>query len=151
METLSQSFLIELTENQILIRDTIRDFAKKKIKPKVMEWDEVQHFPIEIFRELGELGFAPCHLRSRVSTVRLCLYEDEQPDFHHPTRFSHPRDPAGRRRAERARLRRCRRIGGWQVHAPLRAAPGDVQGPCRRGYPRPDQVRRGSGLHGLGG
>jgi hypothetical protein len=57
METLSQSFLIELTENQILIRDTIRDFAEKKIKPKVMEWDEVQHFPIEIFRELGELGF----------------------------------------------------------------------------------------------
>lgn len=57
MDTNSQSFLIELTENQILIRDTIRDFAQKKIKPKVMEWDEAQHFPIEIFKELGELGF----------------------------------------------------------------------------------------------
>ena len=31
METVSQSFLIELTENQILIRDTIRDFAQEKI------------------------------------------------------------------------------------------------------------------------
>ncbi|MBK9097836.1 MAG: acyl-CoA dehydrogenase family protein [bacterium] len=57
MESTAQSFLIELTENQILIRDTIRDFAQKKIKPKVMEWDEAQHFPLEIFKELGELGF----------------------------------------------------------------------------------------------
>ena len=57
METVSQSFLIELTENQTLIRDTIRDFAQNKIKPKVMEWDEAQTFPIEIFKELGELGF----------------------------------------------------------------------------------------------
>ena len=57
METISQSFLVELTENQTLIRDTIRDFAQKKIKPKVMEWDEAQYFPMEIFRELGELGF----------------------------------------------------------------------------------------------
>jgi alkylation response protein AidB-like acyl-CoA dehydrogenase len=57
METTSQSFLIELTENQTLIRDTIRDFAQKKIKPKVMEWDEAQIFPMEIFKELGELGF----------------------------------------------------------------------------------------------
>jgi len=57
METSSNSFLIELTENQVLIRDTIRDFAQKKIKPKVMEWDEAQYFPMEIFKELGELGF----------------------------------------------------------------------------------------------
>ena len=57
MDTNNLSFTPELTENQILIRDTIRDFAQKKIKPKVMEWDEAQHFPMEIFRELGELGF----------------------------------------------------------------------------------------------
>ena len=57
MENDNQSFLIELTENQILIRDTIRDFAQKKIKPKVMEWDESQYFPMEIFKELGGLGF----------------------------------------------------------------------------------------------
>ncbi|NUM60976.1 MAG: acyl-CoA dehydrogenase family protein, partial [Ignavibacteriaceae bacterium] len=50
-------FVTDLSENQILIRDTIRDFAQKKIKPKIMEWDEPQIFPMEIFRELGELGF----------------------------------------------------------------------------------------------
>ena len=57
METTTQSFQLELTENQILIRDTIRDFAQKKIKPKVMEWDESQHFPTEVLSELGKLGF----------------------------------------------------------------------------------------------
>jgi len=57
METNSESFQTELNENQVIIRDTIRDFTLKKIKPKVMEWDEAQKFPMEIFRELGELGF----------------------------------------------------------------------------------------------
>ncbi len=57
METNAESFQTELNENQVIIRDTIRDFSQKKIKPKVMEWDEAQEFPMEIFRELGELGF----------------------------------------------------------------------------------------------
>lgn len=33
-----------------------RDFAQQKIKPHVMEWDEKQEFPIDIFKELGKLG-----------------------------------------------------------------------------------------------
>jgi alkylation response protein AidB-like acyl-CoA dehydrogenase len=44
------------TENQILITQTIRDFAEKNIKPYVLEWDETQHFPIETLKKLGELG-----------------------------------------------------------------------------------------------
>lgn len=50
-------FLTELTENQIIIRDTIRDFAEKNIRPVVMEYDEAQKFPMEIMKQLGELGF----------------------------------------------------------------------------------------------
>jgi hypothetical protein len=57
METANHPYIPELTENQTIIRNTIRDFAEKKIRPRVMEWDESQKFPIEIFRELGELGF----------------------------------------------------------------------------------------------
>ena len=57
MDTNNQPFTPELTENQIIIRNTIKDFSQKKIRPKVMEWDEAQHFPMETFRELGELGF----------------------------------------------------------------------------------------------
>jgi alkylation response protein AidB-like acyl-CoA dehydrogenase len=44
------------TEMQSQIADMIRDFAEKNIKPKMMEWDESQEFPIEVFRKLGELG-----------------------------------------------------------------------------------------------
>lgn len=50
-------FLNELTENQIIIRDTIRDFAEKNIRPVIMEYDETQKFPMEIMKQLGELGF----------------------------------------------------------------------------------------------
>jgi alkylation response protein AidB-like acyl-CoA dehydrogenase len=50
-------FLIELTENQIIIRDTIKDFAEKNIRPVIMDYDESQKFPMEIMKQLGALGF----------------------------------------------------------------------------------------------
>ena len=39
------------------IKESARDFAKKHILPNVMEWDEAQHFPVDIFKKMGELGF----------------------------------------------------------------------------------------------
>ena len=44
------------SESQTMIAKMVKDFAIKHIKPKVMEWDEAQTFPIEIFKQLGELG-----------------------------------------------------------------------------------------------
>jgi alkylation response protein AidB-like acyl-CoA dehydrogenase len=44
------------TENQQLIAQTVRDFAEKNIRPSLMDWDESQRFPIEVFKQLGELG-----------------------------------------------------------------------------------------------
>lgn len=46
----------QISENQKLIAQTVRDFADKNIRPKMMEWDESQEFPIEVFKKLGELG-----------------------------------------------------------------------------------------------
>ncbi len=43
----------ELTEQ---VAHTAREFSLQKIKPYIMEWDESQTFPVEIFRQLGELG-----------------------------------------------------------------------------------------------
>lgn len=43
-------------ENQKMIADMIRKFGEEHIKPKLMEWDEAQIFPIEVFKKLGELG-----------------------------------------------------------------------------------------------
>lgn len=48
---------IELTEEQIAVRDAARDFAQNVLKPGVIERDETQTFPTEEIKQLGELGF----------------------------------------------------------------------------------------------
>ncbi len=46
----------ELTEEQQQIKRAVREFAEAEIRPHVMEWDEAQYFPKELFAKLGELG-----------------------------------------------------------------------------------------------
>ena len=46
----------ELTEEQQQIKTSVREFAEAEIEPHVMEWDETQHFPIELKPKLAELG-----------------------------------------------------------------------------------------------
>jgi len=46
----------QMNENQQMIADMIRKFGKEHIQPKLMEWDESQEFPVEVFKKLGELG-----------------------------------------------------------------------------------------------
>src|ERR1700679_2160737 len=44
------------TQEQNQLRKTIREFTEAEIRPHVMEWDESQHFPLEVFRALGKMG-----------------------------------------------------------------------------------------------
>jgi len=44
-------------DNLQLIRESAHAFAEAHIRPHVMEWDEIQHFPIELFHRMGEQGF----------------------------------------------------------------------------------------------
>lgn len=44
------------TENRTMVKNMVRDFAEKNIRKNVMEWDEAQHFPLELFKELGQIG-----------------------------------------------------------------------------------------------
>lgn len=46
----------ELNEEQKQIKYSIREFAESEIRPYVMEWDEAQHFPVELRPKLAELG-----------------------------------------------------------------------------------------------
>lgn len=39
------------------IRQSARDFARTHILPHVMEWDETQHFPVDLFHQMGQFGF----------------------------------------------------------------------------------------------
>ena len=44
------------TDTQVEIAAMVRDFANKHIRPKMMEWDEEQKFPVDLFHKMGELG-----------------------------------------------------------------------------------------------
>ncbi len=46
----------ELTDEQQQVKRTVREFAEAELKPHVMEWDEAQYFPKELWPKLGELG-----------------------------------------------------------------------------------------------
>ena len=47
----------DYNETQLLIAQSIRDFAEQNIRPHIMEWDEAQIFPVPLFKKLGEMGF----------------------------------------------------------------------------------------------
>ncbi len=47
----------QTSETQKMIAQSIRDFAETNIRPHIMEWDEAQTFPIELFKKLGDMGF----------------------------------------------------------------------------------------------
>jgi len=46
----------ELTKEQQMIKEMVRDFAEKEIKPHAQDWDETAEFPHEVFKKMGELG-----------------------------------------------------------------------------------------------
>lgn len=47
---------LELSEEETMIRDMVREFAKGEIAPIAIEIDKEERFPRELFRQMGELG-----------------------------------------------------------------------------------------------
>lgn len=47
----------EIDEQLEMIRQSAKDFAENYIRPHLMEWDEAQIFPVELFHKMGEYGF----------------------------------------------------------------------------------------------
>src|SRR5271165_4260919 len=45
-----------LSDHQLLIRDTVRDFMSTEVRPHVKEWERTDHFPLDAIRDLGALG-----------------------------------------------------------------------------------------------
>ena len=46
----------ELNEEQQQIKSSVREFAEAELLPHVLEWDETQHFPIELLPKMAQLG-----------------------------------------------------------------------------------------------
>ncbi|MGS2737607.1 acyl-CoA dehydrogenase [Sinomicrobium sp. M5D2P17] len=70
------------TEEQLMIRDAARDFARNELLPGVIERDEKQKFPTEQVRKMGELGFlgmmvSPDYGGSGLDTVSYVLAMEE--------------------------------------------------------------------------
>lgn len=51
-----ESVHFDESENQLLIAEMVRNFGAKEIKPYMMDWDESQEFPVELFHKMGKLG-----------------------------------------------------------------------------------------------
>lgn len=47
----------DYSETQKMVASAAKDFSEQYIRPYVMEWDEAQVFPLEVFKKAGELGF----------------------------------------------------------------------------------------------
>lgn len=47
----------EAAETRKLVAESARAFAEQHIRPHFMDWDESQHFPVDVFRALGAQGF----------------------------------------------------------------------------------------------
>jgi hypothetical protein len=71
-----------LSEDQQLLRRSIREFAESEIKPHVREWDEAQHFPSELVPKLAELGVMGIQFPAEfggaaMSAVEYCICIEE--------------------------------------------------------------------------
>ena len=63
------------TETQQQIAEMVRDFANKEIRPKMMEWDESQYFPVEVFHKMGELGLMGVLVPQKYGGSELSYFE----------------------------------------------------------------------------
>jgi len=53
----NNNFLLNFSEEQLAIKQTVKEFAEKVVKPQIMKFDESQEFPFELMKQLGEMGF----------------------------------------------------------------------------------------------
>jgi alkylation response protein AidB-like acyl-CoA dehydrogenase len=71
-----------LSEDQQLLRRSIREFAEAEIKPRIREWDEAQQFPHELLPKLAELGvmgiqFPAAYGGSEMTALDYCICIEE--------------------------------------------------------------------------
>jgi alkylation response protein AidB-like acyl-CoA dehydrogenase len=70
------------TDDQQLLRKSVREFAEGEIAPHVMEWDEAQHFPADLVGRMAALGlmgiqFPEQYGGSAMSAVDYCICIEE--------------------------------------------------------------------------
>lgn len=62
-------------ESQKIIIDAVKTFAAQHIQPHIMEWDESQHFPVDLFHKLGEMGLMGVLIPETLGGAGLSYFE----------------------------------------------------------------------------
>jgi len=60
-----------LTEDQLAIQDTARKFTADRITPFAAEWDEASHYPVDVWKAAGELGFGAIYVSEESGGIGL--------------------------------------------------------------------------------
>jgi len=63
------------SENQNIIAQAVKEFTEQHIRPNIMEWDEKQFFPKELFEKLGEMGLMGVLVPEEYGGAALSYYE----------------------------------------------------------------------------
>lgn len=58
--------IFELTDEDLAVRDTARDFAAKHLAPNAAEWDRTKHFPVDVLRQAAGLGMGGIYVKEDV-------------------------------------------------------------------------------------
>jgi len=73
---------LRVTEDQEILRRSVREFAEAEIRPHVLEWDEAQQFPMDLLPRLAELGlmgiqFPETYGGADMSAIDYCICIEE--------------------------------------------------------------------------
>jgi acyl-CoA dehydrogenase len=61
----------ELSEDQRAIQETARKFTEDRITPFAAEWDETRHYPVDVWKAAGELGFGAIYVSEESGGIGL--------------------------------------------------------------------------------
>jgi alkylation response protein AidB-like acyl-CoA dehydrogenase len=60
-----------LTEDQLAIQDMARKFTADRITPHAVEWDQNSHYPVDVWKAAGELGFGAIYVSEESGGIGL--------------------------------------------------------------------------------
>jgi len=55
-----------LTDEQLQIQESARRFAAEQLSPHALDWDEREHFPLDVVKQAGALGMGGIYVRDDV-------------------------------------------------------------------------------------
>ncbi len=61
----------DLTEDQLAIQDMARKFTADRITPHAAKWDEDHHYPVDVWKAAGELGFGAIYVSEEMGGIGL--------------------------------------------------------------------------------